>query len=94
MLTQAQRAKMMEPPRRLIDMVLDTDAYNEIDDQYAVAYAVHARKKLRVKAFYAAPFTNERSSGPTDGMELEHWLRGKKPSVRLPHRPYHRGVEG
>ncbi len=53
-------------------MVLDTDTYNEIDDQYAIAYAVNAAEKLRVKAFYAAPFTNERSSGPADGMEKSY----------------------
>ena len=72
MLTQAQRAKMMEWPKGPVDMVLDTDAYNEIDDQYAIAYAVCAQEKLRVKAFYAAPFTNERSSGPADGMEKSY----------------------
>lgn len=72
MLTQAQRASMMECPQGPLDMVLDTDAYNEIDDQYAIAYAVRAQEKLRVRAFYAAPFTNQRSSGPADGMEKSY----------------------
>ena len=69
MLTQAQMSKMLMCPDGPIDMVLDTDAYNEIDDQYAIAYAVRAEEKLCVKAFYAAPFTNQLSSGPADGME-------------------------
>ena len=69
MLTNEQRAKMMECPKGMVDMVLDTDTYNEIDDQYAISYAINAPEKLRVKAFYAAPFTNQRSSGPADGME-------------------------
>ena len=68
MLTQAQMSKMLMCPDGPIDMVLDTDAYNEIDDQYAIAYAVRAKEKLCVKAFYAAPFTNQLSSGPADGM--------------------------
>ena len=72
MLTQAQRAKMMECPRGMIDMVLDTDTFNEVDDQYAISYAIHAPEKISVKAFYAAPFTNERSSGPADGMEKSY----------------------
>ncbi len=59
----------MECPAGPVDMVLDTDAYNEIDDQYAISYAIYAPEKLNVKAFYAAPFTNGRSSGPDDGME-------------------------
>ena len=40
MLTQAQMSKMLMCPDGPIDMVLDTDAYNEIDDQYAIAYDV------------------------------------------------------
>lgn len=72
MLSQTQRSKMLECPKGQIDMVLDTDAYNEIDDQYAISYAIHAPEKLRVQAFYAAPFSNERSSGPADGMEKSY----------------------
>ena len=62
MLTQEQRARMTECPKGPVDMILDTDAYNEIDDQYAIAYAVCAPEKLRVKAFYAAPFFNSHST--------------------------------
>lgn len=57
------------PPLR---MVLDTDAYNEVDDQFAVAYAMKSPDRLRVEALYAAPFHNARSSGPGDGMERSH----------------------
>ena len=71
-LTETQRARMMECPKGKIDMVLDTDTYNEIDDQYAISYAIHAPEKIRVQAFYAAPFTNQRSSGPADGMEKSY----------------------
>ena len=69
MLTLSQRLSMLEPPKGKVDMVLDTDAYNEIDDQFAISYALFADEKLNVKALYAAPFYNERSSGPADGME-------------------------
>lgn len=72
MLTEMQRLTMLRCPEGKIDMVLDTDAYNEIDDQFAIAYAIHAPEKLNVKAFYAAPFYNERSSGPADGMEKSY----------------------
>jgi len=53
---QVQRLKLMECPAGPVDMVLDTDAYNEIDDQYAISYAINAPEKLHVRAFYAAPF--------------------------------------
>ncbi len=53
-------------------MVLDTDTYNEVDDQFAAVYAVRSTERLRVEAIYAAPFLNHRSQGPGDGMEKSH----------------------
>lgn len=55
-----------------VDMVLDTDAYNEVDDQYAISYMLSNRGRLNVKAIYAAPFSNIRSDGPCDGMEKSY----------------------
>lgn len=72
MLTMEQRLKNLEIPTGSVDMVLDTDAYNEIDDQFAISYALHATEKLNVLALYAAPFFNNRSSSPADGMERSY----------------------
>jgi purine nucleosidase len=66
------RLARLEPPTRKIRMVLDTDTYNEIDDQFAVVYALRSPEKLQVEAIYAAPFHNSRSSGPADGMEKSY----------------------
>ena len=71
MLTEIQRLQMLQCPQKPVDMVLDTDAYNEIDDQYAIAYAI-AAEKLNLKALYAAPFYNALSTGPADGMEQSY----------------------
>ena len=62
----------MSPPTGRAEMVLDTDTYNEIDDQFAVVYSLLSPDKLDVKAIYAAPFHNPRSSGPGDGMERSY----------------------
>ena len=62
----------LEPPTGKIRMVLDTDTYNEIDDQFAVAYALLSPEQLDVEALYAAPFHNTRSSSPGDGMEKSY----------------------
>jgi len=59
-------------PKGRIRIVLDTDTYNEIDDQFTVVYAMKSPERLKVEAFYAAPFHNERSSGPKDGMEKSY----------------------
>ena len=72
MLTKEQRLHMLQCPREPVDLVLDTDTYNEIDDQFALSYALCAPEKLHLKAVYAAPFFNDRSSGPADGMERSY----------------------
>lgn len=71
-MTKEQMLKNLEVPSGKIDVVLDTDAYNEIDDQFAIAYMLASDYKLNVKAVYAAPFFNEKSSGPEDGMEKSY----------------------
>ena len=58
----------LEWPSGRVDAVLDTDAYNEIDDQFAIAYLLRSRDKINVKAVYAAPFFNDKSQSPEDGM--------------------------
>ncbi len=48
-------------------VILDTDAFNEIDDQYAIAYCYLA-DSIDLQAVYAAPFHNDKSDGFEDGM--------------------------
>jgi len=67
-MTNEQYLKNLTVPTGPVDVVLDTDAYNEIDDQYAIAYMLRAGEKLNVKGICAAPFYNNKSSGPEDGM--------------------------
>lgn len=71
-LNESYRVKRLEPPEGKLHMVLDTDTYNEVDDQFAVVYALLSSEKLTVDAIYAAPFHNARSSGPADGMEKSY----------------------
>lgn len=66
------RLQRLEPPQGKIRMVLDTDTYNEVDDQFALAYAVRSEEKISLEAVYAAPYHNDRSSGPRDGMESSY----------------------
>ncbi|MCJ7736093.1 MAG: nucleoside hydrolase [Anaerolineae bacterium] len=66
-----ERLARLKPPRGPVKMVLDTDTYNEIDDQFALAYALLS-PGITVEAVYAAPFHNSRSTGPADGMEKSY----------------------
>ena len=69
---QQQRLKNLSYPQRPIDVVLDTDAYNEVDDQFAIAYLFSVKEKLNTKVIYAAPFFNKKSESPADGMEKSY----------------------
>ena len=44
------------PPTGKIKCVIDTDTYNEVDDEFAVAWAIRSSERLDVQAVYAAPF--------------------------------------
>jgi purine nucleosidase len=71
-LDEAFRLKQLQPPSGKVRMVLDTDTYNEVDDQFALAYAFLSKEKIELEAVYAAPFHNNRSNGPADGMEKSY----------------------
>ena len=83
---EAVRIKSLKPPTGKVRMVLDTDTYNEVDDQFALAYAFLSKEKIELEAVYAAPFKNNRSENAGDGMEksyqeIQHLLKmlGKSP---------------
>lgn len=62
----------LEIAKGKVNMVLDTDTYNEIDDQFAIMYALRSNDRLNVQAIYAAPFSNDRASNPGEGMEKSY----------------------
>ena len=69
----ADRGRLLTVPGPgRIQVVLDTDAYNEIDDQYAVAYSLLSPERLSMEAIYAAPFVNDRATTAAVGMEKSY----------------------
>jgi purine nucleosidase len=71
-LTEYERVKQLEPPQGKIRMVLDTDTYTEIDDQFALVYALISPDKLDVQAIYAAPFFKQKVKSPGEAMEKSY----------------------
>lgn len=59
-------------PGEKISVVLDTDTYNEVDDQFALAHLLLSPERIDLQAIYAAPFFNSRSTGPAEGMEKSY----------------------
>ncbi len=53
------------------NVILDTDAYNEVDDQFCIAYCMRAAS-IKLLSINAAPFLNNRSASAGDGMEKSY----------------------
>lgn len=69
-------------------VILDTDTYNEIDDQYALAYCYLA-DSMELLSVNAAPFYNDNSTSYEDGMlksyeEIHKVLRLLDPDYKTP----------
>lgn len=89
----AKLVSRLQPPAlggAPLDMVLDTDTFNEIDDQFALTYAMLSPERLNLQAVYAAPFMNDRAKNPGIGMKksydeiLEVFQRmGQKPANKV-----------
>jgi inosine-uridine nucleoside N-ribohydrolase len=47
----------LAPPTGPVRVVIDTDAANEIDDPFAIAWALLSPGRLQVEAMYAAPYS-------------------------------------
>lgn len=80
-------------PNRIVDAVLDTDAYNEIDDQYAIAYMLRSKERINTQAIYAAPFKNSKSKSAGDGMLKSYDEIGKILFLMGESVPYFKGSE-
>jgi len=47
----------LDPPSGKVRLVIDTDTANEIDDQFAIAWALFRKDRLQVEAITAEPFS-------------------------------------
>ena len=58
-LTPERRRELLAPPRRdgRLRIVIDTDAANEIDDQFALAWAFLSRDRFDIEGVYAVPYS-------------------------------------
>lgn len=68
--------EFLKRPEGRVPVVLDTDAYNEVDDQFAISYLLRSPERIDLQAIYAAPFYDEKrcfynykSESAAQGME-------------------------
>ena len=72
-ITNEERLKLLTPKKGKLKVVMDTDTFNEIDDQFAIVQMMLSPERLNVEAIYAAPFSmNDRSDNPGKGMQLSY----------------------
>ncbi len=71
-MNEKQFLKNLEVPSERVDAILDTDTYNEIDDQFALAYMLMNGDKINTVGICAAPFLNSKSVSAEDGMEKSY----------------------
>lgn len=80
-------ARTIIPENRRIKFILDTDAFNEVDDQFAVVYTMLSTERLDVQAIYSAQFVNSpkvmshyRSQTLSDSLNLFQNASSETPS--------------
>lgn len=59
----AMRARL-EPPQGRIRLLIDTDAHNEIDDQYAIAWALLSQDRFDIEGVVAEPYSHRHHREP------------------------------
>ena len=76
MIAYREKDKILEtlkPKKGIVKTILDTDTYNEIDDQFALVQMLFSNKRIKTLSINAAPFSmNSRSDDPQKGMELSY----------------------
>lgn len=93
-LSESHRLAMLAPTAGKRRIVIDTDTFNEIDDQFAIVHALLSPESVTVEAIYAAPFINETTGDPGHGMELSYQeILALLERLSIPHEGLvHRGV--
>ena len=55
-----------------INVILDTDTYNECDDQFAVSYLIKSQDRFNIEAITIAPYQHDNSLSIEEGQEKSH----------------------
>ncbi|NOX22100.1 MAG: hypothetical protein GXP36_03285 [Actinobacteria bacterium] len=56
-ISSERRSALLEPPTGPVRVVIDTDAANEIDDQFALVWALQSPGRLNIQAVLAEPYS-------------------------------------
>jgi len=70
-MTESKRIAMLEPPKGKVSIILDSDTACEVDDQFALTYAVRSAQdgQLVLEGIHATLVDED----PADGMETKKY---------------------
>lgn len=76
-------------------IILDTDTFNEVDDQFALVYAMQSHETVELLSVNAAPFLNKKVKTASEGMEKSYEEIKKVAALACPNNkiPVYRGSE-
>ena len=63
-ITEDEMRRRLEPPEGKIRLIIDTDTHNEIDDQYALAWALLSQDQLEIEGVLAEPYSHRHHRQP------------------------------
>lgn len=63
-LTPDEMRQRLEPPTGKVRLIVDTDAHNEIDDQYAIAWVLLSQDVFEVEGMVAEPYSHRHHREP------------------------------
>ena len=84
-LSAEERARRLCPPAGKLRLAIDSDAKNEVDDQFAIAWALRSPERFDVEAIYAVPFSHgvyRHNLGQLDFPDIEPPAEGMEASYQ------------
>lgn len=80
-LNEATMRQRLEPPTGKIRLIIDTDTHNEIDDQFALAWALMSQDVFEIEGVLAEPYSHRHHREPS--IEAYDLLK-ETPNAKLP----------
>ena len=62
----------MNYKREKINVILDTDPYNECDDQFALAYLLKSQERFNIEAITVAPYHHDNNISIDEGIDKSY----------------------
>jgi purine nucleosidase len=63
-ITEDEMRRRLEPPEGKMRLIIDTDTHNEIDDQYALAWALLSQDQFEIEGVLAEPYSHRHHREP------------------------------